>query len=438
MSRSTRKPTSGRRVARVVALCVVLGIGGAMVALANPVSASPRPQVAPRTVTLQFWNAYNTTDTEASTMANIVIPKFESENPGITVVSDVIPYGDLLGDYLTAVAAGDPPDVMRSDIAWVPELAADGTLLNVGKQSWYKSTVKGALPGPLLTTEYKGQFYALPLDTNTQALFWNKALFAAAHITKPPTTLAQMFTDAKKLTVKSKGQFGLGVDGTDIWNVAPYIWSEGGSFTNLSYTRATGFMDSAATETAVSALYSLLKEGVIGSDFRGGSGAVSGEEGFPKDEYAMYIDGPWAVATYNGDSPPFHDYGISLFPSGPAGSLSTVGGEDAIIPAGGHHIADAVKFARFLESPFSQLEMAKAGQMSTFETDATAEVKAVPYDAIFTQQLKTAVVRAVTQYYAKMDSIFSSELEEIIDGKISVDAGLLDAALASNLALHGK
>src|SRR5579871_3041086 len=48
-------------------------------------STSPSPAGNGQTVTLTFWNDYNTTDAEASTMANVIIPQFEKENPGIKV-----------------------------------------------------------------------------------------------------------------------------------------------------------------------------------------------------------------------------------------------------------------------------------------------------------------------------------------------------------------
>jgi multiple sugar transport system substrate-binding protein len=148
-------------------------------------SSAASAQRSAGTVTLQFWSAYNVADKEASTMANVIIPKFEQENPGIKVVSDVYPYSELLQKYLAASAAGNPPDLLRSDIAWVPELASQGLALKVSTLPWFSPIAKAALPGPLLTTEYKGSNYALPLDTNTQALFWNKADFAAAGISGP-------------------------------------------------------------------------------------------------------------------------------------------------------------------------------------------------------------------------------------------------------------
>jgi multiple sugar transport system substrate-binding protein len=390
-------------------------------------SSSPSTTASKKTVTLTFWSTYNTTDKENSTFVNVVIPQFEKENPGIKVVSVIYPYADLLSKYLAASAAGDPPDVLRSDIAWVPELASQGVAIEVSSLPWFKAIAKDSLPGPLQTTVYKGGNYALPLDTNTQSLFWNKTDFAAAGISSPPTTLTQMFADASKLTDKAKHQYGLGVDGTDIWNVAPYIWSAGGSLTNSSYATAAGYLNSPSTVAAVQKLVSLQKAGDIGTDFLGSTGAVSGEEGFPKGEYAMYIDGPWAVPTYSALSP-VPSYGISMFPSGSAGSLSTVGGEDVVISKDGHNIPDAEKFAEFMDSPFAQLAMAKVGDMSALATTASAEVSATPYYAVFAQQLKTAMDRPVTENYTKLDADFTAALQEILAGKESVSAGLSSAA----------
>ena len=380
-----------------------------------------------KTVTLTLWSTYNTTDKEASTIADVVIPKFEKENPGIKVVSVIYPYAELLQKYLAASAAGDPPDVLRSDIAWVPELASQGVAVEVSKLPWFKSIAQDSLPGPLQTTVYKGANYALPLDTNTQSLFWNKTDFAAAGLSAPPTTLSQLFADAAKLTDKAKHQYGLGVDGTDIWNVAPYIWSAGGSLTNSSYSTAAGYLNSPSTVAAVQELVNLQKAGDIGTDFLGGTGAVSGEEGFPKGQYAMYIDGPWAVPTYSALSP-VPNYGIAMFPTGSAGSLSTVGGEDLVVSKDGHNIPDAEKFAEFMDSSFAQLAMAKVGDMSALATTASAEVAATPYYSVFAQQLKTAEDRPVTENYTQLDADFTAALQEILAGKESVQAGLSSAA----------
>jgi multiple sugar transport system substrate-binding protein len=423
----------GKRATLYVACLALVGSGAVVGLTSGGASAATKH----KTVTLQYWSTYNTADKEASTIAKVIIPRFEKLNPGIKVNSVIYPYSDLLNKFITTSAAGDPPDVMRSDIAWVAQLAQEGIIQNVGKLKGFAAIKKASLPGPLATTEVGGKFYALPDDTNTQALYWNKADFAAAGIAGPPTTITQMLADAATLTLPAKQQYGLGVDGTDIWNMAPYVWSMGGSFTNGKYTQATGFMDSTATTTAVTTLVNLLKAGDIGSDFQGGASAVSGESGFPKGEYAMYIDGPWAVPTYAGLSP-VPSYGIAPFPTGAGGSVSTVGGEDTVVAKDGHHVADAEKFAEFLDSSFAQLAMAKQGDMSALKTDSAGEVKATPYYAVFAKQLLTSRIRANSPGYSQLDSDWSNELQQILAGTVTVAAGLSTAAQMSNTALAGS
>ena len=427
----------GKRIASRVPLFVaslaLIGSGAIVGLSTNGASAATKQ----KTVTLQFWSTYNTADKEASTIAKVIIPKFEKLNPGIKVNSVIYPYSDLLNKFITTSAAGNPPDVMRSDIAWVAQLAQEGIIENVSKLKAFAAIRKESLPGPLATTEVGGKFYAFPDDTNTQALYWNKADFAAAGIAGPPTTINQMLADAATLTVPSKQQYGLGVDGTDIWNTAPYVWSMGGSFTNGKYSQAAGYMDSPSTVTAVQTLVNLLKAGDIGSDFQGGASAVSGESGFPKGEYAMYIDGPWAVPTYAGLNP-VPSYGIAAFPSGAGGSVSTVGGEDTVVARDGHHVADAEKFAAFLDSPFAQLAMAKQGDMSAIKTDSAQEVKNTPYYAVFAKQLLTARIRANSPGYSQLDTDWSNELQQILAGTVTVAAGLQTAAQEGNTALAGS
>jgi maltose-binding protein MalE len=76
--------------------------------------------------------------------------------------------------------------------------------------------------------------------------------------------------------------------------------------------------------------------------------------------------------------------------------------------------------------------------MSAMASDGAQEVAATPYYSIFVQQLKTAQARPVSPGYSKLDTDFSNELEEIIDGKVSVSSGLDSAASQANAALSGS
>ncbi|MFJ9895917.1 ABC transporter substrate-binding protein [Streptomyces sp. NPDC091280] len=108
--------------------------------------------------------------------------------------------------YAKAVAAGDPPDVfIGSAPDDVAKFCYNGTVadLNPYLTSAKIDTAKTFPPATLVYTRYQGKQCALPLLTDAFALYYNKKMFAAAGITKPPTTLAELTADAKKLTVKN-------------------------------------------------------------------------------------------------------------------------------------------------------------------------------------------------------------------------------------------
>src|ERR1700722_1998558 len=200
---------------RLSVACVALVGGGTILGLSSSDGASAA--VHHKTVTLYFMNAYNDV-TETPILNGVVIPAFEAANPGIKVVDQNVPYNGMLNKFIATSAAGDPPNLMRSDIAWVPQLASEGVLVETSKQPWFAAMKKNLDPGPLSTNLWNGGYYGVPDDTNTQVLFYDKADCAAANATLP-TTWAQMISDAQTLTIPSKGQHGLGVDSTDIWNV---------------------------------------------------------------------------------------------------------------------------------------------------------------------------------------------------------------------------
>jgi multiple sugar transport system substrate-binding protein len=421
---------TGTRAPLYVACLALIG-SGAIVGVGGS-AASATTKHKPKTVTITFWNAYNDV-TETPVMNGIVIPAFERLHPHIKVIDETLPYDGMLNKFIAASAAGNPPSLMRSDIAWVPQLASEGILLETSKQKWFAAVKRDAFPGPMSTNYWKGGYWGIPDDTNTQVLFYNKADFAAANLT-PPTTWAQMMSDAQALTNPATGQHGLGVDSTDIWNVGPLVWAYGGSFTNANSTKASGYMDSAKTQAAVQQLVTFQQTGVIGSDFAGGSGAISGETGFPTGQYAMYLDGPWATTTYKNAN--FTGYGTSVVPGNPK-SASVVGGEDFVVPKNAKNMAQVITFLRFLQSPTAQLGMVTAGSMTPYRSDAVHEAVINPALKIFSQQLQTAKARPVNQYYGKLDTAFSNQVALMLAGKVTVAQGLATAAQQSDAALQG-
>ncbi|MGI5459642.1 ABC transporter substrate-binding protein [Streptomyces sp. CA-249302] len=154
---------------------------------------------APTTVTV--WTFNHLPNEVAAFRATL--NRLHTKYPWLTV--KFVPNKDDAA-YAKAVAAGDPPDVFISSAPDnVAKFCYNGTVADIGPylSSAKIDTAKTFPAATLAYTRYQGKQCALPLLTDAFALYYNKQMFKAAGITKPPTTLAELTADAKKLTVKN-------------------------------------------------------------------------------------------------------------------------------------------------------------------------------------------------------------------------------------------
>jgi len=244
-------PTWARRSVALLAIGSLISV--------SPLLSSANAATAKK-ITITFWTSYSTSETP--TLEKILIPAFEKANPNIVVKHVVFSHDDLYQKLLTSAMTNTLPDVVRSDITWVPTFAQghvfaqlDGVLPNFSK------IAKTVYPGTLSTNYYGGHYYGLPLDTNTRVMFANTDAFAKAGITTLPKTFADMLADAPLL--KAQGIYLYGDGGTGGWNVLPWIWSNGGAVTNATNTTAKGYINGAKSVAAVQFLTDLYKEGAI-------------------------------------------------------------------------------------------------------------------------------------------------------------------------------
>ena len=84
-------------------------------------------------VTITFWHTYNEVSAENQMLTETLIPAFEAAHPEINVESVAYPYDGFRQALLTSAAGGEGPDLVRLDIIWSPEFAAQGILLNLSE-----------------------------------------------------------------------------------------------------------------------------------------------------------------------------------------------------------------------------------------------------------------------------------------------------------------
>jgi multiple sugar transport system substrate-binding protein len=404
----------------IVAAALVLA------AAAMATAASAHSSKAHSTTTVTFWDAYSAGGGEVQHLEKIIIPAFEKSHPGIVVKDVTVPYDDLHTKLVTAVAGSQLPDLVRSDIIWVPELANLGVLAPLDKDMPDFQTYKAKVfPGPLATNYWKGHYYGLPLDTNTRIWIYNPAALTAIGASGPPKTFAQLVSMSAQ--AKAKGMYLYAESGTSGWNLLPWIWSNGGSLTNKTYTKATGYLNGPKSVAAIQMLVDLYKAGEMPNIIVNSNGGLGTYDGINQNKYVSTLDGPWSFAIFSAAYKNTQLDG-SLVPAGPGGSVSVVGGEDIVMTQSSKHKTAALEFLRYMLGTSAQTNMAHAGQMPVLKTSTTWLTKIHPYYATYLKQIATAQPRTPTPKWTQIDTVLQTEIAKAFQGSETVQQALTNAA----------
>ncbi len=371
--------------------------------------------------TISFWHAYAADSPEVKTIDDVVIPAFNERYPDITVESVVVPYDELRQKLVTAAAGDQLPDLVRADIGWVPELADLGVLVPLSADmAGFDELAAGVYPGPLETNRWDGEYYGLPLSTNTRVMLYSEDILSSYGVSAP-TTVDDLSALAAELS--DDGVFVFADNGAGGWNILPWIWSAGGDITDADMTVASGYINSPASVRGVETLASLYQAGSIPDVILGDSGGLGPWEGLEQGQYATVFDGPWTFAYFASQYPEF-DLTSALIPAGEGGSVSVVGGESVVMTASSENKEAAAAFLAHLLSEEVQLEMAKVGQFPVLTSLGDSLVEINPYYEDFAEQLQTARARPATPAWAQIDAVLQTEVWAAIRGEISVQEAL--------------
>jgi multiple sugar transport system substrate-binding protein len=336
---SERPGRSLRSGARIMTTSLVLASLGTFSVVATPATASPLPAAQHLTpaascsgsvVTINtedYYGVPSATNTSAVGVANY-FKSYEAANPCVKIVRQ----GDVVtGDsaYLTHVLAqfssGSEPDLLMLDNPELDEFAADGVLVPLSSLGSIPAVSK-LNPANVAETTYKGKLYAMPLQTNTIAIFYNKTLVQQAGITTLPKTWAEFAADAKKTAHGSDLGFvfsGQAGPGQATWQFDPWAWSNGGSMEDPA---------GAASVQALSFLTSLVKDGAAPKDVVNWSQAQPIQE-FEAGKAAFCENGLWNIPGMQAQFKKLN-WGVFEIPTRVAGQtvIAPFGGEVWAIP----------------------------------------------------------------------------------------------------------
>ena len=378
-------------------------------------------------VTINFWHHYSAQSAENDTLMNVLIPAFESENPGIKVNAVSHEWADLHEKILINAKADTLPDVARLDSAWIPEFQKMGILVPLDEEiAGFSDVSGGLLESAMSTAQIGGHSYGLALNTNTKILFYNQKALEDAGLSVP-SDMEEFVEAVKQLSGSNEnGQQVWGYDEPALagWHLCPFIWSCGGELTSPDQKTATGYINSPETVATVQLLADLYGEGCITG---WNSGDIPMTDGFGTGRYMMLLEGPWKIAEMQGAYPDFA-YGTAPMPAGKGGSVSVLGGEDISMFRSANQDA-AWKFMEFMTSPYAQEEMAKCGQIpvnkEALESDTVKKADFAP----FIEAIKTAKSRPTVASWSEIDSELATAVTAVMNGEKTAQEAMDELAV---------
>jgi N,N'-diacetylchitobiose transport system substrate-binding protein len=279
------------------------------------------------------------------TWMNNVVTQFHTSFPQYakTKVNVVwVPWTSRTTDWNDALASGkNAPDITELGNTDTPTEASLGVLASVNSylSSW--SGKSGIVPGMLANDTQAGTTYAVPWFGGVRGVWYRTDQFTKAGISSPPTTWAELITDAQKLMKTFPGTYGLDAITDDTNAFASFIWGAGGQVATQSNGTWTAQLTSPADEAAIKYYISLYRtyhlspSKYIGQTELGNTGSTSGgaNTDFGLGKLDMYIDGPWATATMPANSNDKANWASFPIPgeNGPSPAPVFAGGSDLAI-----------------------------------------------------------------------------------------------------------
>jgi multiple sugar transport system substrate-binding protein len=296
---------------------------------------------------------------------------------GVKVKLEVIGWADLLNRVLAATTSGQGPDVLNIGNTWSASLQATGAFLPITPSVMSQIGDTGRfLPGALAATGAAGKDpVGVPIYSTAYGLYYNKAEFAAAGITNPPTTWEDLVADGKKLTTGS--QWGLTLEAASSSENSHHAFvfdeQQGGNwFDSSNNPKFVTPQNTAAIEDFVNLMGS---DKIVNPSDAANSNGTEALQEFAAGKAAMLM---WQPAGSNllkyGMQP--SAYGVvpvpfpATTPSGGRHIDSIVGGINLSVFANTKHQAASLDFLKFMTGAPTAIALNKAYGSLPSVTDA--------------------------------------------------------------------
>jgi len=362
------------------------------------------------------------------TATKTAVTAFEKLHPNIKVqILSLSPTSDVAFEQLTQrfTAGSSTPDVITSDVIWPAQFAQSGWLADLTK---FHPNTSAFFPGQMATGQVKGGVYAIPWFINAEGLYYRTDL-----IKTPPTTTAQLFSDAVAAMKKdSKLKEGLAFEGDKYEGAVTAFQSMGGQIS----TSQLGNLNSSANNGVLTMMFDAISKYHIAptavstwEESQVQNAWLSGQTPFALNWPYIFAlsDGKGCMpscAAVNGKT------GWVPFPNPVGSPQASLGGDDLVVNAKSTHQAAAWEFIQYMSSNSAQIARAiSAGDPPSVKSAYNSQLyAAAPYFKQEQAVFAAATPRPVTPVYTQISSQLQAMISSVLSGQSSASSALSGAA----------
>jgi multiple sugar transport system substrate-binding protein len=346
----------------------VAGASSAAATASAPAPVTSAPATSTAKGSLTFWSR------DSDSFLTDIVAAYNASQSNIKVTLTLVPQANFVSKLGSAVATHTGPDIIASDLVFAPYFASAGAFKDI--TDFYNSLPYKAQfdKAHVSQSTLNGKVYALPVTAEASVLYYNKTLFAAAHIAAPPTTYAEVLADANAVTKlpggKDKGYYFSGAcAGCNIFTFAPYIWASGGDVLDSS---GKPTLNTPQVAAALKLYRDMWTAGDIPASAKTDDGSFFSAP-FADGTVGMVTSGAFFTASLvkPAAGKPTVDFGVAPIPGQNGGSSSFAGGDVIAIGSSTKNLGAAEAFMTWITSDGQKL-IADKGDAVPVRSDIAA------------------------------------------------------------------
>lgn len=362
-----------------------------------------------------------------------VIDAFQAAHPNITVEYQSIPFNDFNAVLGARIGGGDDTiDVFDADMPRIDAYALRGWLADVTDA--FPDIAEQVDPGSLEAATVDGRLLAMPYQTSTNLMYYNRAHLEAAGLELPSAgqdarmTWEQVAQDARAAQ-GAGAEWGLVFDQIDrYYQLEPLMVSVGGGTGGTGEGNLSPDVENEGWLKAMTWYGGLFAEGLSPR----GVAAAETPDLFAGGQVAYFVGGPWWAPKFVAEEG--LDFGVAPFPAFEGGTAaSPTGGWALGLNPNSENRDAALIFMRFvgleaggyaqhitaLAVPPSNLEGAEAFYASPAFADPRM---AGVVDLMKYELANTATLRLQNVGYVEFEDVMTRTFSDIINGADPAEA----------------